>query len=41
LAKHRRQFHSYIAAVVIPAPFLFIPILFGAEFEFQTLGVSY
>ena len=41
LAKHRRQFHSYIAAVVIPAPFLFIPILFGADFEFQTLGVSY
>ncbi|MEK7398204.1 MAG: metal-dependent hydrolase [Candidatus Poribacteria bacterium] len=41
LAKHRRQFHSYVAAVVIPAPFLLIPILFGADFEFQTLGVSY
>lgn len=41
LTKHREQFHSYIAAIVIPAPFLFIPILFGVELEFKNLGISY
>jgi len=41
LTKHREQFHSYIAAFVIPAPFLFIPILFGVELEFKNLGISY
>jgi energy-converting hydrogenase Eha subunit A len=41
LTKHREQFHSYIAAVIIPMPLLFIPILINGEFDYHNLGVSY
>jgi len=41
LTKHRSQFHSYIAAVLIPAPLLFIPAFFSGEFDYLNLGVTY
>jgi hypothetical protein len=41
LTKHREQFHSYIAAVIIPIPLLFIPILVSGELDYHNLGVSY
>ena len=41
LTKHRQQFHSYIAAILIPAPLLFIPIFMSGEFDYHSLGVSY
>jgi hypothetical protein len=41
LVKHRRQLHSYIAAIVIPMPLLFIPIFIVGEMDYRNLGVSY
>lgn len=39
--KHRGQLHSYLAAIVLPAPLLIIPILATGKLEYQQLGVSY
>ena len=41
LTKHRQQFHSYFAAVLIPAPLLLIPFFMTGKFDYHTLGVSY
>jgi len=41
LVKHRRQLHSYIAAVVLPAPLLFLPIFITGVVDYRNLGVSY
>lgn len=41
LTKHREQFHSYIAAIIIPMPLLFVPILITGELDYHNLGVSY
>lgn len=39
--KHRGQTHSRIAAIVLPAPLLLIPILATGNLQFRQLGVSY
>ena len=41
LLKHRKQLHSYIAAVVLPAPLLFVPIFIIGIVDYRNLGVSY
>jgi membrane-bound metal-dependent hydrolase YbcI (DUF457 family) len=39
--KHRGQMHSPLAAIILPAPLLIIPILATGKLEYQQLGVSY
>lgn len=39
--KHRGQTHSRLAAIILPAPLLIIPILATGRLEYQQLGVSY
>jgi len=41
LTKHRQQFHSYIAAVLVPVPLLLIPYFMTGEFDYHNLGVTY
>lgn len=41
LTKHREQFHSYLAAVLIPVPLLFIPIILAGTLDYRYLGLSY
>lgn len=39
--KHRGKTHSLVAAMILPAPLLIIPILVTGKLEYQRLGVSY
>jgi hypothetical protein len=39
--KHRGQLHSPLAAILLPAPLLAIPVLVTGRMELQQLGVSY
>lgn len=41
ILKHRGQTHSPLAAFILPAPLLIIPILATGRMEYQQLGVSY
>jgi hypothetical protein len=38
---HRGPLHSYLAAIIIPAPLLFLPVIATGRLEYQQLGVSY
>ena len=39
--KHRGWIHSLIAAIILPAPLLIIPIIAAGKLGYQQLGVSY
>lgn len=41
LTSHRGPFHSILAAVIVPIPFLFIPVMLIGNMDYRQLGVSY
>lgn len=41
ILKHRGGIHSFPAALILPAPLLFIPILATGKLEYQQVGVTY
>ncbi len=41
LTSHRGPLHSVLAAIVLPAPVLFIPIMITGNLSYRSLGISY
>jgi len=41
LTSHRGPFHSILAAIIVPVPALFIPVMIAGNMDYKNFGVSY